>query len=106
MGRIIDISSKLDVSKPILRIGDKDYEVNDSLEVMLKFEEVLDSAVSLSVIEDTLSVALGKKAVKEINISQYSYKNVRVFMAGILAAIQGDEDVDVILSRFQDKEKI
>lgn len=102
MGKIINISSKLDSSKPVLQIGEKQYEVNDSLQTMTKLEELMTSLGNIQACEQAVEIALGKKAAKEIGVQNYSFKNYRVLIAGIMAAIQDTDDVDGILSRFQE----
>lgn len=101
MAKIINISDKLDNTKSKIVIGDKEYEVNDSLETMLKMEEIIAEMGSIEKCEKAIEIALGKNAVKEINIRKYSFKNFKVIIASILAAIQDTEDVDAVIARFQ-----
>ena len=103
MSRIINISSKLDSTKPRIQIGESLYEVNDSLETMVKLEELMTTLGNLSSMELAIEIAIGKKAVKEINVKGYSFKNYKVLVAGIMAAIQDTDDLDSILSRFPDE---
>lgn len=104
MARIINISDRLDNTKPTIVIGTKEYQVNDSLETMVKMQELITEIGSIEKCEKAVEVALGNVACKEINVKSYSFKNYRVLIAGILAAIQDTEDVDAILARFQTEE--
>ena len=50
MAKIINISDKLSFEKPSIQVGEKKYTVNDSLETVMKFEEVYgngDAPISL-----------------------------------------------------------
>jgi len=101
MAKTIDISSKLDNSKPSIKIGEKTYEVNNSLETMMRLEELVSGISDIGTIEKMLTIALGKEAVKEINIKTFSFRSFQYLLAGIFAAIQDTEDVEAIVVRFQ-----
>lgn len=105
MAKIIDITSKLSKDKPKIKIYDEEYEINNTVEVMLKLEEVLTNMEGLDSLEETLAIAIGKQNLKRINIKKWSVDNFQVLLAGIFAAIQGVEDVDSVLSRFQGRTK-
>lgn len=98
---VINITDKLTYEKPKLQIGEKEYEVNNSMETMLKFEELMSNS-TLANMEKAISVTLGEKAVKELDIIKMSMDNFRVISIAIMAAIQGIsyEDAD---TRFQSK---
>ena len=102
MGKIIDISSKFDTTKPKLIISGKEFEVNDSLETLIKFEEIMGDIGDLSKMEKAIDIALGKGASKEINVRGMSFNNLQYVIAGIIASIQGIEDVEKVIARFQE----
>lgn len=95
MAKIINISDKLSNEKPQLQLGDKTYDVNDGMSVVIKFEELATSQSSKKVLE-AMEVALGKKACEEIGIKNMSAANLKVVMIAIMAAVQGldYEDAD------------
>jgi hypothetical protein len=87
MSKVINITDKLSKDKPTLVVGDKEYEVNDSMEVVLKFEE-LASELTIENMEKAITLALGKDAVKDMKILKMSLQNFKVYMIAILAAMQ------------------
>lgn len=101
MSKVIDISKYLDQAKPKVTWDNNEYIVNDTLETMIKIEETMSSMEDLDQIEKTLEIALGKAAVKEINVRKWSMSNFKILLAGIFAAIEGSEDIESILNRFQ-----
>lgn len=103
MGKIIDISSKLDNTRPKIKIGEQEFEVNDSLETMMKFEEMLGEFSNIENVEKTIEIALGKGSAKLIGVRKMSFMNLQVVIAGIMCSIQGTEDVDAVLKRFQNE---
>ena len=101
MGKIIDISSRLDNTNPQIKIGDKLYEVDASLQTMMKFDEAMASMADLDSIKKVLEIALGKKAVAEIKIEKFTNASFQTLIAGIICAIQGTDDIEAVIARFQ-----
>jgi len=101
MSKVIDISKYLDQTKPKIVWDGKEYIVNDTLETMIKIEETMSSMEDIEQIEKTLEIALGKQVIKEINVRKWSMSNFKILLAGIFAAIEGTEDIESILNRFQ-----
>lgn len=101
MSKVIDISKYLDQTKPKIVWDGKEYIVNDTLETMIKIEETMSSMEDIEQIEKTLEIALGKQAIKDINVRKWSMSNFKILLAGIFAAIEGTEDIESILNRFQ-----
>lgn len=87
MAKIINISDKLSFEKPCIQVGEKTYTVNDSLETVMKFEEVYGDGDSTSMLE-CLKVALGQTAYEELNFEKMSFKNLQVWFLAINAAMQ------------------
>ena len=87
MAKIINISDKLSFGKPCIQVGDKTYTVNDSLETVMKFEEVLGDGDTASMVE-CLKVALGDEACEELNFNKMSFHNLQVWFLAINAAMQ------------------
>ena len=84
---VINISDKLSNEKPKLQIGEKEYEINNSMETMAKFEELLEKS-TINNMEQAVTVALGEGA-QELDIRQMSLDNFKVVTTAILAGIQG-----------------
>ena len=98
MAKIINISDKLSLDKPSIQIGEKTYEVNDSLETVMKFEEIYGDGDTQSMIE-CLKVALGEAACEELQFEKMRFKNLQVVFIAINAAMQ-DMDYEVVEARF------
>lgn len=98
MAKIINISDKLSFGKPNIQVEDKLYPVNDSIETVLKFEEVYGDGDTHSMLE-CLKVALDSEAYEEIGFERMSLKNIQVWFLAINAAMQ-DMDYEVVEERF------
>lgn len=98
MAKIINISDRLSFEKPCIQVGDKTYTVNDSLETVMKFEEVYGDGDTNSMLE-CLKVALGEAAYEELNFGKMSFKNIQVWFLAINAAMQ-DMTYEETESRF------
>lgn len=98
MGKIINISEKLSLDKPRIEVNGKLYEVNDSLETVMKFEESYGDGDIHSMLEG-MKVALGETAYEEMNFEKMSFKNVQVWFFAVMAAMQ-DMSYDEVESRF------
>ena len=99
MAKIINISDKLSTEKPVIKVGDKTYPVNDSLETVLKFEESLGDGDTQSMLE-CLKLAIGATAFKELKFEKGSFKNVQVWFMAVMAAMQ-DMSYEDVESRFR-----
>lgn len=102
MAKILNISSKLSLDRPKIIIGNKEYEVNDGLSTVLKFEELVSETSGVDSMLGAITVALGEKAAKEIDIESMSLSNFKVVVVAILAAMQ-DIEYEEAEKRFQDK---
>lgn len=98
MAKIINISDKLSFDRPTIQVGEKTYAVNDSLETVMKFEEVYGDGDTQSMVE-CLRVALGQEAFDELEFVKMSFRNLKVWFLAINAAMQ-DMTYDEVESRF------
>jgi hypothetical protein len=96
MAKVVDITNRLSNVKPCIAVGDKQYIVNDGMDVVLKFQELQQSGNMMQAIELTL----GKDAVKELDVEHMSIGNFKVLVIAILAAAQ-DTSYEEAESRFQ-----
>lgn len=87
MAKIINISDKLSFEKPCIQVGEKTYTVNDSLETVMKFEEVYGDGDTAGMLE-CFKVALGEETCKEIGFEKMSFKNIQVWFLAINSAMQ------------------
>lgn len=98
MAKIINISDKLSFEKPCIQVGNKTYTVNDSLETVMKFEEVYGDGDTHSMLE-CLKIALGEEAYEEMNFVKMPFRNIQVWFLAINAAMQ-DMTYEETESRF------
>lgn len=103
MAKIINISDKLSLEKPVIQVGDKSYVVNDSLETVMKFEEQYGDGDIQGMLE-CMKVALGNKAYTEMKFEKMSFKNIQVWFFAVMAAMQ-DVDYEDIEARFRKFDK-
>lgn len=99
MAKIINISDKLSLERPAIQVGDKSYEVNDSLATVMKFEEMYGNGDTQGMLE-CMKVALGESAYNELGFETTSFKNIRVWFFAVMAAMQ-DMTYEEVESRFR-----
>lgn len=87
MSKVINITDKLSDERPSLKVGEKEYPLNDSMETVFKFEELATTGNKGAM--EAIKMALGEKAYKELKIEKLSVANFRVIMTAIMAAMQG-----------------
>lgn len=98
MAKIINISDKLSSEKPCIQVNDKIYPVNDSLETVLKFEEIAGEGDTQSMLEG-IKAAIGSKAYTEMKFEKMSFKNLQVWFLAVMAAMQ-DMTYEEVEARF------
>lgn len=106
MAKTIDLSQKLDNTRPLIKVAEgKIYEVDNRKNTVLKLDKVLGAAGSgdLKAIEDVITAFLGKEACDEIEEMELSIIDYTKIIVAIMALIN-DEDYDSADARFQ-KEK-
>lgn len=99
MAKIINISDKLSTEKPHIQAGDKSYVVNDSLETVMKFEEIYGDGDTQGMLE-CMKLALGNDAYAELAFEKMSFTNIKVWFLAVMAAMQ-DMSYDEVDARFQ-----
>jgi len=87
MARIIDISGKLSKEKPVIIAEGKEYIVNDGLNVVIKYEELVSTKTFEGVMK-AIELSLGKDAVKELGVASMSVSSLKVLSTAIMAAMQ------------------
>lgn len=88
MSKVINITEKLSNEKPVIVIGEKSYEVNDGLETVLKFEELVSESTAENMVK-AIEISLGEHAVEELRIMKMNSSNYKVLATAILASMQG-----------------
>lgn len=106
MAHVIDITSKLEAAKPIIRIGEKDYEIDDNKNTVLKMQQGLlsEDKDQFSQMIAALEALFGKDQLKEIEQDNPGITKrvslIKVLFISILAAVEG-EPYEVVEGRFR-----
>lgn len=88
MAKTINITDKFSQEQPSIQIGEKFYTVDNSVEAVLKFEELADNGGTKALLS-ALESALGEDAYKEIGVPKLSVVNLKVLTVAMMAAMQG-----------------
>lgn len=102
MAKVINITDKLSNDKPKIQIGEKSYEVNNSMGAVFTFQELAMTSTKESLTK-AIEMSLGKEAAKEIDVEKWSLENFKVLSTAILAAMQ-NIDYEEAEARFQKSE--
>lgn len=89
MSRTINISDKLSQTQPILVIGEKTYPINNSVEIVFKFEEL--GITGNKGMMEALRMAFGDEAFNELKIEKLSIENFKVLTIAVIALMQNTE---------------
>lgn len=100
--KIFDLTEKCTTEKPILKIGDKEYQIDNSVEKALKIGNIDNNLSQNDYVIKFLNETLGEKAVQEMNIMKYSVGTLMEIFYAVTSAIT-EEDVETIKARFQTK---
>lgn len=98
--RIIDLTEKFTTEKPVLKIGEKEYQVDNSTENVLSLGTIDTSKNEADYVLEYLKKTLGEKAVQEINILKYPFNVLMELFYAVTSAIT-EEDIETIRTRFQ-----
>lgn len=84
----VNITDKLSNEKPEIEIKGKCYPINDGIKVVSQFQTLAVQSTEDSLLK-AIELTLGKNALKELDISNWSISNFKVLTIGIMAAIEG-----------------
>ncbi len=104
MAKHIDLTDKLDMEKPTVKINGKEYEINDEKSNILSMNSLLNKG-NLSEIEmfdKIIEKLLGKKALKELDDLHLGIKQYEKIALALMACVN-DEELEDVESRFQDR---
>lgn len=102
MAKTIDLTAKLDNSRPLVKIAEgKIYEVDNRKTTILKLDQQLNAAGQgdVQAIDKVITTLIGKDAVKEIEAMDLSLTNYFNIIIALMAAIS-DESFEVAEARF------
>ena len=103
MSKIVNITDKLNNDKPQIKIGEEYYQVNDGMETVIKFEELIADS-SVEKLTKAVEISLGDEAAKKLKVRTWSIGNFKVLTIAILAAMQGI-DYEEAEARFRKSEQ-
>ena len=104
MARNIDLSNKLSNERPTIIIGGNTYTVNDEKTNVLLMNEKLKKGESASeVIDKTISLLLGKKALKEIDEMGLGLSQYTIIFYGLIACVN-DISIEEAQERFRQQQ--
>ena len=89
MATVIDITSKIKNEKKSIRLGEKEYPVNDSKNAVTEVMAIMNSTdgMDTEAIDRALTVMLGKEAVAEF--SDMSFEDYLVPFIAVMALAMG-----------------
>lgn len=104
MARNIDLSNKLSNDRPTIIIGGNTYTVNDEkTNVLLMNEELKKGESASEVIDKTISLLLGKKALKEIDEMGLGISQYTIIFYGLIACVN-DISIEEAQERFRQQQ--
>lgn len=100
MSKVINISDKFAAEeKGSIKIGGKIYEVEKSVEAVMRFEEIAESGSVKSLLA-AIEGTLGAEAFEEIGVKKMGIANIKVLVSGLMAVMQ-DLTYEEATQRFQ-----
>jgi hypothetical protein len=100
MSKVINISEKFVVEeKGQIKIGSKVYQIDKSVESVLRFEEIAESGSVKSLLA-AIEGTMGTEAIEEIGVKKMGIANIKVLVAGLMAVMQ-DLTLEEATQRFQ-----
>ena len=100
MGKVYDLTAKISNDKPVIKMGDKEFEVNDNHKTVLIVQSQLEGKKEGEVFDFVFSKLLGEKSKKEIDAMELSFSSIKTVFIAVMAAASGEE-FEVVEKRFQ-----
>jgi hypothetical protein len=105
MSKVYDITSKIELEKPVVKIGEKVFEVNDDFKVVMSAQSAVGKESDQTKVFDTVfTKLLGEKQAKELDEMHLSAGNVKTVFLAVMAAATGEE-LETVEARFQQQIK-
>lgn len=99
--KVFDLTEKFTIEKPVLKIGQKEYQIDNSVENAMKLNSLDTTNKSENeYVLEFLTLALGEKAIKEIDFYKYPLGTLMEVFYVVTSALT-EEDVETIKTRFQ-----
>ena len=104
MAKVYDLTGKISNEKPIIKIGDKEFKVNDNHKTVILVQAELEKKSETEAIDFVIEKLLGAEAAKEIDAMNLSFANTKTLFLAVMAAASGEE-LETIEARFQQATK-
>lgn len=100
MAKVYDLTAKLSVEKPIIKIGEKEFTVNDNHKTVLLVQAELEKKSEVEAFDFVFEKLLGKESKAEIDNMNLSFGGIKTLFMAVMAAASGEE-LETIEERFQ-----
>ncbi len=100
MAKVYDLTAKMDHEKPVIKIGEKEFKVNDNHKMVILVQAELEKKSETEAFDFVFEKLLGKEAAEEIDKMELSFGNIKTLFLAVMAAASGEE-LEVVEARFQ-----
>lgn len=104
----LSITDKIQLEKPVLEIGGHEFEVDNSKDSMLAFDEKMRSlpegTSNLAVLDLTVEHFLGEDANRTISSMGLTVKGYEKLAIAVMS-LAGEEDFEIVEARFRREEQ-
>lgn len=92
--KVIDLTDKLSSEKSAIKIGEKEYEINDGFSTILEVDKLFKRTdiSQTEQIEKFFEVIFGKACAKELLSKNYKISAYKEILSACLDLIKGDDD--------------
>lgn len=104
MAKVYDLTAKIDNEKPVIKIGDKEFKVNDNHKLVILVQAEMEKKSDQEAFSFVFEKLLGEDSAKEIEDMGLSFKSTKTLFLAVMAAASGEE-LETIEERFQQASK-
>ena len=104
MAKVYDLTAKIGNEKPIIKIGDKEFKVNDGHKTVILVQAELEKKPEHEAFDFVFEKLLGKEAKEEIDDMDLSFSEAKTLFLAVMAAASGEE-LETVEARFQQATK-
>ena len=99
MAKVFDLSEMLNEKKSTIKVGDEEFEINDSFATILKLDEIGKAEIkedlsSVEYIRSFLDVALGEEATEKLVNMDMPVKFYKKVLESIQEVLSGSAEED------------
>ena len=100
MSKVYDLTGRIDNEKPVIKIGDKEFKVNDNHKLVILVQTEMEKKSDIETFTFVFNKLLGEKAAKEIEDMELSFAATKTLFIAVMAAAAGEE-FEKVEARFQ-----